>query len=183
MELPNAYLQQKEANGNRPIFGVKELIPNCSQHFQYQTPESGAPNFMKKLIVLFHTLKNKASIVVSNYKFSNGYENSGFVLSDCFDCLQAGIVHLKSCCSDASGAKIHMPSCDVQFENYSFDKRTSQPAVPPSSSSPSGHAKQQTWKRMGKSQNMDHCRCCFFRFVYATCSGRVFLFRRNEKDT
>ncbi|KAL2921655.1 Cysteine-rich receptor-like protein kinase 25 [Bienertia sinuspersici] len=125
MELPNAYLQQKEASGHRPICGVKELIPNCSQHFQYQTPESDAPKFMQKLIVLFHTLRNKASTTCFTQSLRCNAVQSGFIPLDCFSCLQAGIDHLKSCCSDASGAEIHMPSCDVQFENYSFDKRTS----------------------------------------------------------
>ncbi|KAL2901604.1 putative cysteine-rich receptor-like protein kinase 30, partial [Bienertia sinuspersici] len=128
----------------RPIFGVKELIPNCSQHFHYQTPKSDAPKFIQKLIVLFHTLRNKASTACFTQSLRCNAVQLGFVPSNCFGCLQARIDHLKSCCSDASGAEIHMPSCDVQFENYSFDKRTSQPAVPPSSFSPSEHAKQQT---------------------------------------
>ncbi|KAL2944148.1 putative cysteine-rich repeat secretory protein 22 [Bienertia sinuspersici] len=125
MQLPYAYLQQKEAIRHRTICGVKELISNCSQHLQYQTPESDAPKFMQKLIVLFHTLGNKASSACFTQSLQCNAVQSGFVPLDCFGCLQAGIDHLKSCCSDASGAEIHMLSCDVQFENYSFDKTTS----------------------------------------------------------
>ncbi|KAL2931100.1 putative cysteine-rich receptor-like protein kinase 39 [Bienertia sinuspersici] len=129
------------SNGNcmfrysdRPIFGIKELSPNCTYQSSYNIPEIEAEKFSQKLNILFEKLRTNVSSSEwdSGYKFSKGYEmvspklqvngavqcNPDLSPPDCSDCLQTGIEQLESCCNTSHQAGFYGPSCSVEFDSH-----------------------------------------------------------------
>uniref|UniRef100_A0A803LKV9 non-specific serine/threonine protein kinase n=1 Tax=Chenopodium quinoa TaxID=63459 RepID=A0A803LKV9_CHEQI len=171
--LPEDCSTQKEAIGyhysncmvryaNRPIFGIKELSPNCtSLRYKFKIPASDVEKFRYKLSILFDGLKNVVSARDSRNKFAIGFENVTASLSvyglmqcnpdlsnsDCSDCLQVGIRQLEPYFSNVTGAGIYGPSCSLQFENYRFMYMSSNSQLPilSPSASPSNHSQRKGW--------------------------------------
>ncbi|KAL2931101.1 Cysteine-rich receptor-like protein kinase 29 [Bienertia sinuspersici] len=124
--LPDACPLKKEAigyysNGNcmfrysdRPIFGIKELSPNCTYQSSYNIPEIEAEKFSQKLNILFEKLRTNVSSSEwdSGYKFSKGYEMVSPKLQ------VNGIEQLESCCNTSHQAGFYGPSCSVEFDSH-----------------------------------------------------------------